>query len=94
MPYSDTQAINYTISISGKDNGSISPDSFAMTKHTNSINLTYKAKPAPVPGKCNSIPSDVRDFIPNGEGGFWGGYSKGAFVKFDGNIYELVDSYW
>ncbi|MDE4953122.1 hypothetical protein NAI68_10240, partial [Francisella tularensis subsp. holarctica] len=27
-------------------------------------------------------------------GGFWGGYSKGAFVKFDGNIYDLVDSYW
>ncbi|WP_173677738.1 glycosyl hydrolase family 18 protein [Francisella tularensis] len=94
LPYSDTQAINYTISISGKDIGLISPDSFAMTKDTNSINLTYKAKPAPVPGKCDSIPSDVKDFIPNGEGGFWGGYSKGAFVKFDGNIYELVDSYW
>ncbi|MDE5014559.1 hypothetical protein NAI47_10640, partial [Francisella tularensis subsp. holarctica] len=43
LPYSDTPAINYTISISGKDIGSISPDSFAMTKDTNSINLTYKA---------------------------------------------------
>ncbi|MDE4978354.1 hypothetical protein NAI52_12110, partial [Francisella tularensis subsp. holarctica] len=68
LPYSDNQAINYTISISGKDIGSISTDSFAMTKDTNSINLTYKAKPSPVPGKCNSIPSDVKVFIPNGEG--------------------------
>ncbi|MDE5033907.1 hypothetical protein NAI60_11270, partial [Francisella tularensis subsp. holarctica] len=54
LPYSYTQAINYTISISGKDIGTISPDSIAMTKDTNSSNLTYKAKPAPVPGKCNS----------------------------------------
>ncbi|MDE4957587.1 hypothetical protein NAI59_12465, partial [Francisella tularensis subsp. holarctica] len=30
FPYSDTQAINYTIIISVKDIGSISPDSFAM----------------------------------------------------------------
>ncbi|MDE4955500.1 hypothetical protein NAI32_12135, partial [Francisella tularensis subsp. holarctica] len=55
LPYSDTQAFNYTISISGKDIGSISPDSFAMTKDKNSINLTYKAKPSPVPVNCNII---------------------------------------
>ena len=49
-----------------------------MTKDTNSINLTYKSKPSPVPGKCDTIPSDVKDFILNGQRRFWGGYSKGG----------------
>ncbi|AXH30737.1 hypothetical protein CGC45_08570 [Francisella opportunistica] len=94
LPYSNTQAINYTISISGKDTGPISPNSFAMTKDTTSINLTYKSKPVPAPGNCDTIPTDTKDFIPNGQEGFWSGYSKGAFVKFDGNIYELINSWW
>lgn len=91
LPYSDSQTINYAVSAT---NGSISPNSFAMTKDSSSINLTYTKQPAPVPGKCDTIPADVKDFIPNGQGGFWGGYSKGAFVKFDGSIYQLLNDYW
>ncbi|MEY8701713.1 glycosyl hydrolase family 18 protein, partial [Francisella philomiragia] len=91
LPYSDSQTINYAITAT---NGSISPNSFAMTKDSSSINLTYTKQPAPVPGKCDTIPKDVKEFIPNGQGGFWGGYSKGAFVKFDGSIYQLLNDYW
>lgn len=93
LEYPKDGSTEYTVKLQGAD-GSITPDKVTVSANTTNINLSYTAKPAPTPGDCDPIPSDVKDFVPNGKGGFWSGYNKGAFVKFDGNVYELLNNWW
>jgi chitinase len=46
--------------------------------------------PTPQPNLCGDIPNDVKEFIPQGPQN-WSGYSKNAYVKFQGAIYKLTD---
>lgn len=94
LKYSEEGSTTYIVNLKD-DDGSISPNKITISENTSTIDLKYTVKPTPIPSdKCDSIPSNILNFIPNGQDGHWGGYSKGDFVKYEGDIYELLDTYW
>lgn len=92
LEYDKDGSTTYKVSIDSKV-GNITPESITVDQNTSSISLKYAKPTPPTPGKCDPEPSNIEDFAPSGPG-HWGGYSKGDFVKYEGNIYELLDSYW
>jgi chitinase len=92
LEYDKDGSTTYKVSIDSKV-GNITPESITVDQNTSSISLKYAKPTPPTPGKCDPEPSNIEDFVPSGPG-HWGGYSKGDFVKYEGNIYELLDSYW
>ncbi|WP_179965694.1 glycosyl hydrolase family 18 protein [Allofrancisella inopinata] len=92
LEYPKDDSETYTVKLKG-DEGTISPSTVTVSAATTIIALTYTAKPAPAPGDCDTIPSNVAEFKSTDQG-YWAGYSKKAFVKYDGSIYQLLGDWW